>query len=195
MAYIWQLQEYLWLCWPIRYDNATIWEKGEHISDRKAALKFLDAVKREVRVTYKAVALLLKAAIEERPPTAPLPPRFHIGNMATFIVDSNMEAWDDDLNIPAGTQMKVYHLHGAPPPPTSTTLHTPVSCGAQPKQRDDTTAISTITTDLNPIMQGYSQQCHQVNQMYRCQGNQQKCLGKVLELLRDSANIARICAS
>ena len=48
-------------------------KKGEQIEPRKAALKFLAAVKKDGGVTYRAAALLLKTAIMERPPTAHLP--------------------------------------------------------------------------------------------------------------------------
>ena len=51
-------------------------KKGEMVEPRKAALKFLEAVKKEGGVTYKAAALMLKTAIMERPPDAPLPARF-----------------------------------------------------------------------------------------------------------------------
>ena len=48
-------------------------KKGDKVEPRKAAIKFLEAVKREGGVTYRAAALLLKTAIMERPSNAPLP--------------------------------------------------------------------------------------------------------------------------
>ena len=58
----------------------------------------------EGRVTYKAAALMLKTAIMERPANAPLPACFDIGNMATFIADSNTNNSDDAGDPP-------YHSH------------------------------------------------------------------------------------
>ena len=53
-------------------------------------------MKKEGGLTYKA-ALMLKTAILERPSDAPLPAQFEIGNMTTFIADSNADASDDEF--------------------------------------------------------------------------------------------------
>jgi len=154
-------------------------KKGERIEPRKAAIKFLEAVKKEGGVTYKAAALLLKTAIMERPPTAELPARFTIGNMATFIADSNANTSDDDeesqpktssrifkTQLPTRTIMQEQEPHQwinestkLPAIPTAVEH----SSHTVPTQK---ASVSTLTSDLNRYMQGYTPHRHRINQTY-----------------------------
>jgi hypothetical protein len=52
---------------------------------------------------------MLKMAIIEQPPDVPLPPRFDIGNMATFITDSNTDMLDDALDMECTCHARILH--------------------------------------------------------------------------------------
>jgi hypothetical protein len=149
-------------------------KKGDQIEPRKAALKFLEVVEREGGVTYKAAAFMLKTAIMERPPEYPLPLRFEIGNMATFIADSNAEASDEDLDLSTrgdtrlvrtmGYTMCRAHTNGS-----TRTSHSRDSRLIKVAPLEDTvstqtTSLSTITTELNKYMQGYTPHRQRINQ-------------------------------
>jgi hypothetical protein len=149
-------------------------KKGDRIEPRKAALKILEAVKREGGVTYKAAALLLKTAIMERPPEYPLPPRFQIGNMATFIADSNAEASDDDFDTSARGEVRVIRNKEYTTCRTNATSSTPTAsprdfrlikeAQVEDTAATQTTSLSTITTALNRYMQGYTPHRQRINQ-------------------------------
>ena len=154
-------------------------KKGERIEPRKAAIKFLEAVKKEGGVTYNAAALLLKTAILERPPTADLPARFTIGNMATFIADSNANTSDEDEDSPQKSSTRIFKnqvpprsiMHGPDhhqwiQEPAKTSIPTTVeqSSHTAPTQR---ASVSTLTSELNRYMQGYTPHRHRINQTYR----------------------------
>ena len=130
-------------------------------------------------VTYKAAALLLKTAIMERPPTAHLPARFEIGNMAMFIADSNASTSDDDVETATPQQTRIYKTLASPPgseqeatrkignESTSKPSIPPAigqSTQTAPTQK---ASVSTLTSDLNRYMQGYTPHQHRINQTYR----------------------------
>ena len=52
-------------------------------------------------------ALMLETAITEQPPDVPLPARFQIGNMATFIVDCNANNSEDDCDSNTRTNLRL----------------------------------------------------------------------------------------
>ena len=152
-------------------------KKGDKVEPRKAAIKFLEAVKREGNVTYRAAALLLKTAIMERPSNAPLPARFEIGNMANFIADSNADASDDEYEMAHKYSTKMLHA-------AKMSMQGPQdqkACNKNYETHDiqteishsvitDTTkkaSLSTITSELNPFIQGYTTHRHRINQTFQ----------------------------
>lgn len=136
-------------------------KKGERIEPRKAAIKFLKAVKKEGRVTYKAAAWMLKTAIMECPANAQLPARFDIGKMATFIADSNANTSDDERDPQYHSHTRllktmtplIWTVHeqeqlplvaGTSKPPIPTTVAHPTNTAPTQKA-----SISTLASDLN----------------------------------------------
>ena len=129
---------------------------------------------KEGGVTYKAVALMLKTAIMERPPDAQLPARFEIGNMAMFIADSNADALDDEFVNNTRPQNRVLKVAQASIPTAHNKqvynrdpLHIGIPPAIEHSTQTDTmkkASLSTLTSDLNRYMQGYTPHRHRINQ-------------------------------
>lgn len=149
------------------------------MSQCKAALKLLEAVKREGGLAYRAAALLLKAAIEECPVNALLPPRFDIDQMAMFIAESNEQESDKDLHTPihhwhqtlrteVNVEGNVLHLrgltntaaHDSTTPPRDSRPPLPSMCRDLP--HDNETQVPSATR-LNQYMQGYLEYRYNIN--------------------------------
>jgi len=152
-------------------------KKGEKVEPRKAAIKFLEAVKKEGGITYRVTALLLKTAILEQPLSAPLPARFEIGNMATFIADSNADTSEDEYKT-----AHRYNTRMLKATKMTTRGVREIKGGNQGNSTDDIpptitqsvitdtmkkALLSTITSELNRFIQGYTPHRHRINQTFR----------------------------
>ena len=128
-------------------------------------------------MTYKAAALMLKTAIMEQPPDAPLPARFQIGNMATLIADSNANDSEDDSDSNTRTNIRLAKTsiptlikdRDNRPQPTQKTPEV-INTAMAMSQHTETTqkvSLSTMTSDPNRYMQGYTPHRHGINETFR----------------------------
>ena len=138
----------------------------------------------------------------ERPPDAPLPARFQIGNMATLIADSNANDSEDDSDSNTRTNIRLAKTsiptlikdRDNRPQPTQQNPDM-INTAMAMSQYTETTqkaSLSTITSDLNRFMQGYTPHCHRINQTFRnARDTSMKYLHPIPEPQRGQHNLRR----